>query len=85
MSNLVIILFSVGFFLGCATSCIIIYICCGEPQKHIRDDSLYMIARRARSNEIELDSPVQTRVVVRPSAPPQAAVYNIEEGENVND
>ena len=44
-----------------------------------------MIARRARSNEIELDSPVQTRVVVRPSAPPQAAVYNIEEGENVND
>jgi hypothetical protein len=84
MSDITIILFSVGFFLGCATSCIMFYICFGESQRSVGDESLYAIARRARSSELDLDSPVQTRVVMRPSAPPQASVYNIEEGHNPN-
>jgi hypothetical protein len=72
----------VSFFSGCATSCIMVYLCCNVSRSNVGNDTLEEIALRLHLRDLDLDSPVETRATVRPSAPPQADVYPVDEEES---
>ena len=77
MSDLTVILSSVGFS-GCAITCIIFYLCFGESQRSVSDESLYANARRARSSELDVNFPLPTKM--KPTASPETTMmYDIEE------